>query len=118
MIIDKDDFTKPDKYVSKLDPKLSSLNKTGYQLLEVKSTDDLVTIAKSLGNPLPSRPNTTTTVDLLKPNCNRADRSMSAQYQYTPFPFHTDGAYLVSAPRYVILRSLTGDQGCPTILWQ
>jgi len=38
-------------------------------------------------------------------------RSLSAQYGYEPFPFHTDGAHLQSPPDFMLLAAKQDDAG-------
>lgn len=81
------------------------------------STEEFLLFAQGLGTPTPSRKGGAV-VDRLKPVEREAahPRSMSARYGKGGFPFHTDGAYLRTPPRYVLLRLVEGRSDRPTLL--
>lgn len=95
---------------------LTDLEKNGYCILQIESSQSLLALGRSLGELVPSRRNSTNLIDILTVTTNRSDKSLSAKYTHYSFPFHTDGAYLLHPPRYIILRSEAQIIGCPTYL--
>jgi len=82
------------------------------------NSDDLLTIAASIGQVIPSRINSTDLIDTLtvKNKTTANPKSLSALYGDKDFPFHTDGAYLTEPPKYVILRSPKTIHNCATLI--
>lgn len=68
-------------------------------------------IAHSLGQPTTSR-RYGPLIDHLIPNLKDSakTRSLSAQYGLAAFPWHTDGAYWSTPPRYLVLGCLEADE--------
>lgn len=85
---------------------------------QTDNVDDLLTFAKSIGEVIPSRKNSNDLIDILTIKSKKAanPKSLSAIYGDKDFPFHTDGAYLLEPPKYVILRSPKRIQNCPTLI--
>lgn len=85
---------------------------------QVDNLDELLTLAKSIGEVIPSRKNSNDLFDTLtiKSKNTANPKSLSALYGDKDFPFHTDGAYLAEPPKYVILRSPKEIKNCPTII--
>ena len=80
--------------------------------------DDLLDLAHSLGQPVSSRLNSPL-IDLLTPlqKQNAHPQSLSANFGVNEFPYHTDGAYFIKPPRYIILRYIQGiENPTPTTL--
>jgi hypothetical protein len=92
------------------------IEEIGYYETVIESIDELIVLAEQLGQILPSRKNSVSKVDYLSVTNARSDMSLSAKYFDRDFPFHTDGAYLITPPRYVILRAEGDFYNCPTIL--
>jgi hypothetical protein len=105
---------------------LMALNKINHVELEqnfwttfqADNLEDLLTIAKSVGQVIPSRKNSNELFDILSIKSKSAanTKSLSALYGEKDFPFHTDGAYLTEPPKYVILRSPKQIHNCPTLI--
>jgi hypothetical protein len=97
---------------------LKTLVNNGY--LETRgSKDDFLQIAKSLGNILPSRINGPE-IDILTPKTKEEahPHSLSKLYGVHDFPFHTDGAYFLIPPKYILLRYVSGvNNPTPTIIF-
>lgn len=83
-----------------------------------ENLEDLIKISRKIGDIIPSRKNSTALYDNLtvKTKEESHQKSLSAKYGEEDFPFHTDGAYLQTPPRYVILRSPRDIENCPTKL--
>lgn len=102
------------------------MNKINYIELEqnlwttfqADTPDDMLALAKSIGQVIPSRKNSNDLIDTLtiKTKSKANPKSLSAIYGVKEFPFHTDGAYLSEPPKYVILRSPHNINNCPTLL--
>lgn len=84
----------------------------------IHSDEMLWDLANSLGTPIPSRrdgPIIDNLFPLEKPQAHRS--SLSAEYGIEDFPYHTDGAYMKSPPKYIILRYIKGiAQPTPTVI--
>lgn len=85
--------------------------------LEIKSSEELLSIAESFGKVIPSRKSSLNLIDTLtiKTHAEANPKSLSAIYGENEFPFHTDGAYLTTPPEFVLLRSRYEIMDCPTI---
>lgn len=94
------------------------LDQNYWTSFQAESTDELITIAKSVGQIIPSRKNSNDLIDILSVNKkeNANPKSLSALYGEKSFPYHTDGAYLPVPPKYLILRSPKQINDCPTKL--
>lgn len=77
--------------------------------LKIDSEEKLLKLAYCLGTPIPSRigsPLIDNLIPLRKEVAHK--QSLSANFGLGEFPFHTDGAYLRTPPRYIILRYVRG----------
>ncbi|SHN07613.1 Taurine catabolism dioxygenase TauD, TfdA family [Chryseobacterium carnipullorum] len=83
-----------------------------------ENIDDLIEMSKKIGDIIPSRKNSTALYDSLtvKTKEETNQKSLSAKYGEKDFPYHTDGAYLHTPPKFVILRSPKSIENCPTKL--
>jgi len=88
----------------------------GYCCLTIESEKDLIELACKLGKIQYSRKNSSQYIDLLTVNQKATQRGLSSKYKDGEFPFHTDGAYLLTPPNYVVLRCEQEINSCPTIL--
>ncbi|WP_436491560.1 hypothetical protein [Chitinophaga sp. ARDCPP14] len=82
------------------------------------SEDEFVNIGNQLGTPMKSRRNGEV-IDLLKPttSINASQHSLSRLFGLSEFPYHTDGAYLLRPPKYILLRYKEGEEDpTPTII--
>lgn len=97
---------------------LIELNQIFWTTFYADNSDDLLTIAASIGLVIPSRKNSINLIDTLtvKNKSTANPKSLSALYGDKDFPFHTDGAYLTEPPKYVILRSPKTILNCPTLI--
>lgn len=97
---------------------LIELEKNFWTTFQVDNLDDLLSLAKSIGEVIPSRKNSNVLIDTLaiKSKQDANPKSLSALYGDKDFPFHTDGAYLTEPPKYVILRSPKQIRNCPTLI--
>jgi hypothetical protein len=93
---------------------LESVNWTTFQ---VESSFELISIARELGEIIPSRKNSDQFIDKLtvKNKSDSTKKSLSSMFGKDAFPFHTDGAYVEVPPKYVLLRSMSKSD-CSTIL--
>jgi alpha-ketoglutarate-dependent taurine dioxygenase len=94
------------------------LEQNFWTTFQANNLDDLLTLAKSIGEVIPSRKNSNDLIDTLTIKSKNAanPKSLSALYGNKDFPFHTDGAYLTEPPKYVILRSPKQIRNCPTLI--
>ncbi len=86
--------------------------------LTIESDKELIELAYSLGQPISSRVNSAI-IDHLVPikSSDAHQQSLSINFGIGDFPFHTDGAYFKTPPRYIIMRYLKGTPNpTPTIL--
>jgi hypothetical protein len=90
----------------------TALRRDGVAILSGTTLRDMLHIAESLGDVIPSRRGGPT-LDLLQLVDSRSARpsSLSARYGTGAFPFHTDCAYYTVPPRFVLLRM---GEGCST----
>lgn len=89
---------------------VSDLEYQGWVCLKgVRTTSDMLVVAKALGRPLGVR--ILTPVDAAEARSG----SLSAAYGRGEFPFHTDTAFWPRPARYLIMR-VVGDQRRPTKL--
>lgn len=74
-------------------------------------SEDLLTVAVSLGRPVPDRVGGPL-VQTLVPRAKEQSKSLSLSgvYGKGAFPFHTDGAHHRIPPRYVLLRIIQGEK--------
>jgi hypothetical protein len=82
------------------------------------STEYFFKAVAELGKAIPSRKNSSNLIDRLevRDSFEINKRSMSAIFGRKAFPFHTDGAYIETPPRYIAMRSPYQIKNCPTIL--
>jgi alpha-ketoglutarate-dependent taurine dioxygenase len=94
------------------------LEQNFWTTFQADNLNDLLTLAKSIGEIIPSRKNSNDLIDTLtiKSKNNANPKSLSALFGDKDFPFHTDGAYLIEPPKYVILRSPKQVRNCPTLI--
>jgi len=77
--------------------------------LYINSEPELLELAFSLGKPIASRINSPLIDNLVPLRPDDAHKhSLSANFGISQFPFHTDGAYFIKPPRYIILRYVQG----------
>lgn len=94
------------------------LRKDGYTLLRTPDARSLLCLASELGVPMPSRPGQPLVAEL-RPELSHAARtsSMTSRFGLHSFPLHTDGAFLRSPPRFLILRCKQDSVGGrPTVI--
>ena len=94
------------------------LEQNFWTTFQADNLEELLTLAKSIGEIIPSRKNSNDLIDTLtiKSKNYANPKSLSALYGDKDFPFHTDGAYLTEPPKYVILRSPKQIRNCPTLI--
>lgn len=97
---------------------LEPLEQNGFCTLLTNNTNELLELGEKLGRLIPSRKNSNVLVDSLIVSTDRDDKSLSAKYKDKTFPFHTDGAYMIEPPRFIILRSENKYEDCPTLICQ
>jgi len=88
---------------------LAALKQTGWAILDgVRTTSDMLDLARGLGRPLPSP--TGEVVKALNPTKSPTARpgSLSADCGLGEFPFHTDTAFWPRPSRYLVMR-VVGD---------
>src|SRR5215469_2732818 len=94
------------------------LHQNGYRLLRTKDVGSLLRLANELGDPISSRPGRPVLVELKpEPSHNARTSSMTSRFGLHSFPLHTDGAFRLVPPRFLILRcerDSIGDR--PTII--
>lgn len=98
---------------------LDTLTRDGWADLGIIRGADLVTIGLELGPVVPSVP-LGGPLDLLKVKRDSAQepRSYSGVYGEASFPFHTDAAYYLQPPKYLLLRLQDdAESDRPTLLW-
>jgi hypothetical protein len=94
------------------------LSRQGWLELYVPSPRDLIELAQSLGRPHATRAGGSI-IDRLVPTERQQARpgTMSYHLGFEEFPFHTDGAYLIIPPRFILLRLADGaDSLRPTLV--
>lgn len=96
----------------------TELDQNFWTTFQIDNLKDLLTLAKSIGEVITSRKNSNNLIDTLtvKSKVDANPKSLSALYGVNDFPFHTDGAYLIVPPKYVILRSPELICNCPTFI--
>jgi alpha-ketoglutarate-dependent taurine dioxygenase len=79
---------------------------------------EFVEFAKTLGEPIASRIDSPIIDNLIPLQREKAHKSsLSSNFGTDNFPFHTDGAYFVVPPRYIVLRYVEGvPTPTPTLL--
>lgn len=89
-----------------------------WTIFQADNLGNLLSLAKNIGEVIPSRKNSIDLIDTLTIKSKDAGnpKSLSALYGNKDFPFHTDGAYLTEPPKYVILRSPKQIRNCPTLI--
>ena len=94
------------------------LEQNFWTTFQADNLDEVLNLAKSIGEILPSRKNSNDLIDTLtiKSKTDANPKSLSAIYGDKDFPFHTDGAYLTEPPKYVIIRSPKQILNCPTLI--
>ena len=94
------------------------LQQQGWCLIDWPSDKSLLTVARELGTPVPSRSGGSLVDELRPVRPQRASaRSLSAIWGLGSFPFHTDGSAHRIPPRYVLLRLAPGAESQrPTLL--
>ncbi len=81
------------------------IDRRGWVVVQASSTDELVSLADSLGEITPSRVDGPPVDELRpKPASLAPSRSLSGKHGLGAFPFHTDAAHHEVPPRYVLLR--------------
>lgn len=97
---------------------ITDLEQNYWTTFQADNIDNLLSVAKTLGQIIPSRRNSADLFDTLtvKKKEDANIKSPSSMYGEKIFPFHTDGAFLSDPPKYVILRSPHSIPNCPTIL--
>lgn len=76
---------------------------------KIKSEEELLELAYSMGNPMASRRSGVLIDNLIPVEKSHAHpQSLSAKFGVTEFPYHTDGAYFLTPPRFIILRYIKG----------
>jgi alpha-ketoglutarate-dependent taurine dioxygenase len=94
------------------------LQSRGWTMKTTSGPDDLLSLATSLGTPMPSR-SKGNVIDELRPTPREKaeSASLSAQYGTGIFPLHTDTAHWRRPARYMLLRAATATCGSrPTLL--
>ena len=84
----------------------------------IESDHKLLELARSIGTPIPSRTHGPL-IDSLTPKSkeNANPNSLSRQHGEKAFPVHTDGAYLPTPPRYILMRYVQGiESPTPTMV--
>lgn len=94
------------------------LEQNHWTTFQADNSQELLTVAASIGQVISSRKNSSDLIDTLtiKSKSDANPKSLSALYGDKDFPFHTDGAYLAEPPNYVILRSPKNILNCPTLI--
>lgn len=89
--------------------KRAELSEKGWSLVEAAENTNFLSIASELGRAIPSRLGGSL-VDSLRPKSqeNSPKACMSAIHGLGRFPFHTDGAYLRTPPRFIVMRLAVG----------
>jgi hypothetical protein len=88
------------------------LSRDGHCLRTVRSTSDLVELAKSLGEPRPVRSHGPIVHDLYPlSSAKAAPRTLSALHGLGPFPLHTDAAHHRRPPRWLVMRCIAPGRG-------
>lgn len=90
---------------------------TACRRLGVVSLEDLIELAQSLGTPVASRGQGPTVDLLFARNHGQTKRGLSEIYGKSCFPLHTDMAYLVRPPKFLILMS-PRETSSPTLICQ
>lgn len=101
---------------------LRRVRRDGWRLLPLPRTtesfsEDLLRFSRRLGDPVPGRRRAT--VEVLRPLAPEAarPRSLSALHGSNTFPLHTDGAYRLLPPRFIVLAcQCPGTRSVPTVL--
>ncbi len=85
---------------------------------QINNEIQLLELAHSLGQPVPSRRNGLLIDKLIPlPRDQAHPQSLSANFGVQEFPFHTDGAYFTTPPRYIVLRYADGPPNpTPTLI--
>ena len=91
---------------------LDALENQGYCVLEDISEARMWDIASELGSPMPETRDGQV-LRLIRPQSERTSppNTLSSRYGLSSFPFHTDAAYWLKPPRYVILRCVDPGEG-------
>lgn len=93
------------------------LREDGWVELRTESTDELMYLAASLGDPVPVRTSDAVLTRLMATRQEDARaRSLSKRHGFAHFPLHTDCAHHRQPPRWVILRMASPASSCATIL--
>lgn len=81
------------------------LDKDGYVLLSTQNVDVMLSLANELGVPVPSRSGRPVVAELKpEPSHMASTSSMTSRFGLHAFPLHTDGAFHLIPPRFLILR--------------
>ncbi|KRF09736.1 hypothetical protein ASG89_16110 [Paenibacillus sp. Soil766] len=104
-----------------MDINLNKLRDNGWIFEREKliNQDNLLQLAFDLGEPIPSRLNSTLIDTLVPMDANKAKpKSLSAVYGVGQFPLHTDTAYIKIPARYIILyaKQIEGEVQPTTLL--
>ncbi|EIG58036.1 TauD/TfdA family dioxygenase [Bradyrhizobium sp. WSM1253] len=101
---------------------LQRVRRDGWHLLPLPRTtesfsEDLLRFSRRLGDPVPGRMRAN--VEVLRPLAPEAarPRSLSALHGSNTFPLHTDGAYRLLPPQFILLAcQCPGTRSVPTVL--
>lgn len=93
------------------------LQEGGWVELRTESSEQLMDLAASFGDPVPVRPRDAVLTRLVPMHHEEARaRSLSKRHGFAHFPLHTDCAHHRQPPRWVFFRMASQASSCATIL--